>query len=266
MLLELVSPFCVSDVTGGPYHGMPSTVLIARWPPWRFAAVPGGHTPRAPAWKCIACAAGSSRPVVCTVTVASVPLSRTVASPTPSTWLSGTGARSLLSGMPGGTRFVAWVALVAVDGDSGSEEPNVSSAAAAPPATTTSAAAAIGQRRRPLRAAVGPPGSSPRPPAAPAATATGAGAPASPAGGAGGAAGAGGGGGRAGVARRRGGRRGGGGCGLRRRDAGGRRGYDRLSRRRANGCGRVPGERDLGRRARERGARGVRRQRGLGGP
>ena len=50
-----MSPLVVSAVTGGPYQGTPLLVEIARWPPWSRAALGGGHTPRVPAWKCIAC-------------------------------------------------------------------------------------------------------------------------------------------------------------------------------------------------------------------
>src|SRR5690242_2802080 len=101
MLFALVSPRVVSAVTGGPYHGTPSSVLIVRWPLWGFAAEAGGQTPFAPAWMCIACLA-SSRPSAVALTVSWSPLRRMVTAPAPVTWLVGTGPRVLLSGSPGG--------------------------------------------------------------------------------------------------------------------------------------------------------------------
>src|SRR4029079_6800799 len=152
MLFELVAPRVVSAVTGFPYHGMPLVVLIARCPPCSLAAVPGGHTPRAPAWMCIAWAGGLSRPVVCTVTVASVPLRWTSASPTPSTWFVGTGARSLASGRPGGGLAADLLPLPLPELDDAfepeSEDPSVNTATGiATIASARNAIAAMRHRR-----------------------------------------------------------------------------------------------------------------------
>src|SRR6478736_5371495 len=189
MLFGLVSPRVVSAVTGGPYHGMPSVVLIARWPPWRLAAVPGGQMPRVPAWMCMAWAAGSSSPDVCTVTVASVPSRWTSASPMPLTWFVGTGARSLASGTPGGGLAADRLALPLPELDDAfepeSEDPSVITATGiATIASTRNAIAALRHRRPPPEPA--DPGPLPLPSGGPEPTGTGTGGAA--AGGAGGAA------------------------------------------------------------------------------
>src|SRR4051812_45944922 len=95
----VVPPAVVSAVTGGPYQGTPSPVAMTWCPPWSRAAAGGGHTPRAPAWMCIACGESSS-PLVPSDTVATSPLSLTTTSPTPLTLLNGTGARSPVDRWP----------------------------------------------------------------------------------------------------------------------------------------------------------------------
>src|SRR5262245_37655047 len=99
MLFALVSPVVVRAVTGGPYQGTPSRVLIVRCPLCGCAAEAGGHTPRAPAWMCIACLL-STRPWLATVTVRRLPLRRMLTSPDPVTWLVGTGPRVPVTGWP----------------------------------------------------------------------------------------------------------------------------------------------------------------------
>src|SRR6185436_415682 len=183
MLFGLVSPRVVSAVTGGPYHGMPSFVLIARWPPWGLAAVPGGQMPRVPAWMCIACGAGSRSPLVCTVTVASVPSRWTSASPMPLTWFVGTGARSLPSGTPGGGLAADLLPLPLPELDDAFEPESEDPSAIAATASTRNAIAALRPRRPPPEPA--DPGSLPPPSGGREPTATGTGGPA--AGGAGGA-------------------------------------------------------------------------------
>src|SRR5512132_949257 len=90
-------------------------VLMARWPLWRFAADAGGHTPRAPAWMCIACLPSTS-PWAATVTARVVPSRRMAMSPAPVTWLVGTGPRVPLSLSPGGSAGVLLVPALAAVG------------------------------------------------------------------------------------------------------------------------------------------------------
>src|SRR5690242_20087120 len=170
MLFLLVSPRVVSDVTGGPYHGTPSSVLIDRWPPWFLAALPGGHTPFVPAWMCIACTL-LSRPVVLTVTVTSWPLSRTFASPTPSTWFVGTGASWASSGRPVGLGGGESAFALSPDEP---DEPRTTTATTIPAAARSAASSAIRMPRARLResAGSGVAGVPPAPPPAAAATGT----------------------------------------------------------------------------------------------
>src|SRR5919204_3989028 len=114
-------------------------VLIARWPLCRRAAEAGGHTPRAPAWMCIACLA-SSRPLVVPVTVRTVPLRRMTTSPVPVTRLVGTGPRGLRSLSPAGPAAVVRTAPAPVFL---SLPPEDTSTTAATAQATTMAAAAI---------------------------------------------------------------------------------------------------------------------------
>src|SRR3954454_20801928 len=120
MLCLLVSPVVVSAVTGGPYHGTPLLVLIARFPLCRCAALAVGQTPLAPAWMCMACLPSNSR-VASTDAVRRVPVSRTTAVPMPWTRFVGTGARLPSSRSPGGAVVVGAV----VDGRSDDEGPEL---------------------------------------------------------------------------------------------------------------------------------------------
>src|SRR3954462_10006840 len=90
-------------------------VLIARCPLWRFAADAGGHTPRAPAWMCIACLPSTS-PCAATVTVRVVPSRRMAMSPAPVTWFIGTGPSAPLSLSPAGSAAGGFVAGAAAGG------------------------------------------------------------------------------------------------------------------------------------------------------
>src|SRR3954451_12029629 len=90
-------------------------VLIARCPLWRFAADAGGHTPRAPAWMCIACLPSTS-PCAATVTVRVVPSRRMAMSPAPVTWFIGTGPSAPLSLSPAGSAAVGLLSVLAAVG------------------------------------------------------------------------------------------------------------------------------------------------------
>src|SRR5512133_780761 len=140
LFFGLVSPLVVSAVTGGPYQGTPLLVEIARWPPWSRAALGGGHTPRVPAWKCIACWA-LSRPFALTETLATLPSSCTTASPVPCTLLYGTGPRSLAARSPADADDAA----VVDDGESEDVESRIAVTTAA--AHTRARAAIAGTRR-----------------------------------------------------------------------------------------------------------------------
>src|SRR3954466_6559785 len=121
-------------------------VLIARCPLWRFAADAGGHTPRAPAWMCIACLPSTS-PCAATVTVRVVPSRRMAMSPAPVTWFIGTGPSAPLSLSPAGSAAVALLAVLAAVGLL-SLPPEVTSRTAAT-ASAPSATSAITAMRRP---------------------------------------------------------------------------------------------------------------------
>src|ERR1700736_2589346 len=92
MLLGVVSPDVVSEVTAGPYEWMPSPVLIAKLPLCSRASERVGQRPLAPAWMCRKCGCPFRSPSVFSVTVAWSPARLTVAVPLPVTWLVGTGA------------------------------------------------------------------------------------------------------------------------------------------------------------------------------
>src|SRR4051794_17367824 len=124
-------------------------VLIARCPLWRFAADAGGHTPRAPAWMCIACLPSTS-PCAATVTVRGVPSRRMAMSPAPDTWFIGTGPSAPLSLSPAGSAAVGLLPALAAVGFL-SLPPEATSRTAAT-ARAPSAMSAITAMLRPPRA------------------------------------------------------------------------------------------------------------------